>query len=168
MLDLESLNSSKLHTTHYSECVRACVLSHFSHVWLFATSWPVYPGRLLCPWDFSGKNTGVGCHFLPQGLFQTQGWNPRLLCLLHWQAGSLPPVPPGKPSFLDGSSSKESAIQQMPVRSLGQKDPLEKEKQPIPVFLPGKPHGQRSLEGCSPQGHKESDTSEYVCTESIR
>ena len=41
MLDLESLNSSKLHTTHYSECVRACVLSHFSHVWLLATIWTV-------------------------------------------------------------------------------------------------------------------------------
>ena len=65
-------------------------------------------------------------------------------------------------------SGKESAIQEMLVQSPGQTDPLEKEKQPIPVFLPGKPHGQRSLEGCSPQGHKESDTSEYGCTESIR
>ena len=102
------------------------------------------------------------CHFLPQGIFQTQGWNPRLLCLLHWQAGSLPPVPAGKPSFLDGSSSRESAIQQMPVRSLGQKDPPENEKQPIPVFLPGKPHGQRSLEGYSPWGHKESNTTEHT------
>ena len=29
--------------------------------------------RLLCPWDFLGKNTGVGCHFLLQGIFLTQG-----------------------------------------------------------------------------------------------
>ena len=43
--------------------------------------------RLLCPWDFLGKNTGVGCHLLPQGIFWTQGSNPGLL---HWQAGSLP------------------------------------------------------------------------------
>ena len=43
--------------------------------------------RLLRPWDFLSKNTGVGCHFLLQGIFLTQGLNP---CLLHWQVGSLP------------------------------------------------------------------------------
>ena len=32
-----------------------------------------------CPWDFPGKATGVGCHFLPQGIFLTQGSNPGLL-----------------------------------------------------------------------------------------
>ena len=37
------------------------------------------PARLIYPWDFSGKNTGVGCHFLPQGNFPTQGSNPGLL-----------------------------------------------------------------------------------------
>ena len=41
-------------------------------------------------------DTGVGCHFLFQGIFLTQGSNPCLLCLLHWQAGSLPLVPPGR------------------------------------------------------------------------
>ena len=35
--------------------------------------------RLLCPWEFSGKNIGVGCHFLLQGILPTQGSN---LCLL--------------------------------------------------------------------------------------
>ena len=45
------------------------------------------PTRLLCPWDFPGRNTGVGCHCLLQGTFPTQGWNPGLL---HWQADSLP------------------------------------------------------------------------------
>ena len=45
---------------------------------------------------FPGKNAGVGCHFLLQGIFVTQGWNPCLLHLLHWQADSLPLVPPGK------------------------------------------------------------------------
>ena len=35
---------------------------------------------LLCPWDFPGKNTGVGCHFLLQEIFPTQGLN---LGLLH-------------------------------------------------------------------------------------
>ena len=45
------------------------------------------PARLLCLWDFPGKNTRVGCHFLLQGIFLTQRLN---LCLLHWQVGSLP------------------------------------------------------------------------------
>ena len=35
--------------------------------------------------EFSVKNTGVGCHFLHQGIFLTQGLNPPLLHLLHWQ-----------------------------------------------------------------------------------
>ena len=39
------------------------------------------PTRLLCPWDSPGKNTGVGCQALLQGIFPTQGPNPRLLCL---------------------------------------------------------------------------------------
>ena len=34
--------------------------------------------RLLRPWDFLGKSTGVGCHFLLQGIFPTQGLNPGL------------------------------------------------------------------------------------------
>ena len=33
---------------------------------------------LLCPWDFPGKSTGVGCHFLLQRIFLTQGSNPGL------------------------------------------------------------------------------------------
>ena len=45
------------------------------------------PTRLLCPWDSPGKNTGVGCQFLLQGIFLTQGLNPHLLRLLLWQAG---------------------------------------------------------------------------------
>ena len=48
------------------------------------------PSRLLCPWDFLGQNAGVGCHFLLQGTFLTQGSNLHLLYLLHWQADSLP------------------------------------------------------------------------------
>ena len=58
--------------------------------------WPygLEPTRLLCPWDFPGKNPGVGCHALLQGTFPTQGSNPSLLHLLHWQVGSLPLEPP--------------------------------------------------------------------------
>ena len=45
-------------------------------------------------------------------------------------------------------------MQETGGRSLGQEDPLEKERQPTPIFLPGKVHGQRSLVGYSPWGHK--------------
>ena len=38
------------------------------------------PTRLLCPWNFPGKSTGVGFHFLLQGIFPTQGSNPGLPC----------------------------------------------------------------------------------------
>ena len=42
----------------------------------------------LCPWDFPGKNIGVGCHLFPQGKFSIQGSNPHLLhcrqILYHW------------------------------------------------------------------------------------
>ena len=53
------------------------------------------PTRLLCQWDSLGKNTGVGCHARLQGIFLTQGLNPCLFFLLHWQVGSLPLPPPG-------------------------------------------------------------------------
>ena len=54
----------------------------------FATQWAV--ACQASQWDFTGKNTRVGCHFLLQGTFPTQGLNPYLLHLLHWQADSLP------------------------------------------------------------------------------
>ena len=40
-------------------------------IWLFATPWTV-AHQVLLPWDFPGKNTGVGCHFLLQGIFPTR------------------------------------------------------------------------------------------------
>ena len=73
-----------------------CMLSCFSCVQLFMTSWTV-AYLVLCLWDSPGKNSEVGCHALLQGIFPTPGSNPRLLCLLHQQAGSLPLAPPGKP-----------------------------------------------------------------------
>ena len=53
------------------------------------------PTKLLCPWDSPGKNSGVGCHALLQRIFPIQGSNLCLLCLLLWQAGSLPLMPHG-------------------------------------------------------------------------
>ena len=68
---------------------RLCML----HRSVVSDSWiarGLEPTRLLCPWDSPGENTAVGSHFLLQGIFPTQGSNPGLLHLLHWQAGSLP------------------------------------------------------------------------------
>ena len=58
------------------------------------------PTRLLCPWDC----TGVGCHFLFQGIFPTQKSNLWLRYLLHWQMDSLPL------SHLRSISSEEAQI----------------------------------------------------------
>ena len=68
-------------------CVRAHVCSVRSDC-----LWPLglQPWRLLCPRESPGKNTVVGCHVLLQGTFSTQGLNPFLSCLPHWQADSLP------------------------------------------------------------------------------
>ena len=46
-----------------------------SHVQLFATH-GLQPAKLFCPWDSPGKNAGVSCHSLFQGIFLTQGLNP--------------------------------------------------------------------------------------------
>ena len=56
----------------YLPSVCACSVS--------SSLWPhgLQPTRLLCPWNSPGKKTGVGCHFLFQGIFLTQGLN---LCL---------------------------------------------------------------------------------------
>ena len=54
-------------------------------------------------WNSPGKNTKMGSHSLLQRTFLTQALNPHLLCLMHWQAGSLPPVPPRKPPLFTAS-----------------------------------------------------------------
>ena len=41
----------------------------------------LWPAKLLCPWDFPSKNTGVDCHFFSQDIFPTKGLNPLLLSL---------------------------------------------------------------------------------------
>ena len=58
-------------------CVRACKVTS-----VVSDSLPpngLQPTRLLFPWHFQGMETGVGCHALLQGIFYTQGLNPRLL-----------------------------------------------------------------------------------------
>ena len=76
-------------------CCCCCYSCRFSRVWLYVTPGTVARQAPLSP----GKNTGVDCHALLQGIFLTQGSNPHLLCLLHWQVDSLPLVPLGKPKI---------------------------------------------------------------------
>ena len=77
-----SIPRSEIPTTYFPWDL--CVLNHSV---VFGSTWPhgLLPAG-LCPWDFPGKNTGVGCHFLFQGNFLIQGSNPHLL---HWQTDSL-------------------------------------------------------------------------------
>ena len=70
-------------------CVCVCLLSR-SVLSNSLQPHGLYPARLLCLWDSPGKNTGVGCHCLLQGIFPTQRSNRGLLAL---QADSLPAEP---------------------------------------------------------------------------
>ena len=132
-----------------------------SNAWLSVTH-RLKTARLLCPLDFPSNNTEVGCHFLLQGIFLTQGSNPNFLhcrrILHHWATWG----------FRSGTSGKESSCQCRRCKRNGfdlwvRKIPWSRKWQPAPVFLPEKFHGQRSLVGYSPWGHKESDTTEHVC-----
>ena len=96
---LKRLSSS---SSQMESCLCVCVCAKLLQLCLtlcnpmdYRPSW-----QLLCPWGSPGKNTGVGCHALLQGILLTQGLNPCLLCPLHWQVGSLPLEPAGKPRVL--------------------------------------------------------------------
>ena len=58
-------------------------------------------------------------------------------------------------SLVAQTAKNPSSMQENQVQSLGQEDPLKREWQATPIFLPGKPHGQRNLVGHSPWGCKE-------------
>ena len=98
------------------------------------------PTRLLCPWDFPGKNTEVGCHFLLQGIFLTQGLNLHPPLGLSWESIHLRC---GRPGF-------DPWVGKIPWR---------RERLPTPVFWPGEFHGLYS-----PWGGKELDTTERLFT----
>ena len=67
---------------------------------------------------------------------------------------------------MGGASKVALVVKNPPAKARDTKDPWVREIpwrrpwQPTPVFLPGESHGQRSLVGYSPLGHKESDTTE--------
>ena len=74
----------------------------FAILWTVARQAPLSLG-------FSGKNTGVGCHFLLQGIFPTQGSNPGLLS---WQVDSLPLSHEGSPLLKNVLSVQSSSVAQ--------------------------------------------------------
>ena len=75
--------------------IRTCMSAKLLQSYLTVRLSRLQPIRLRCPWDSPRKNLGETCP--PPGICLTQGSNPRLQSLLHWQAGSLPLAPPGKP-----------------------------------------------------------------------
>ncbi|XDA72876.1 hypothetical protein R6Z07F_003154 [Ovis aries] len=78
-----------------------------SRVQLFATPWTVARQAPLSM-EFPGKNTGVGCHFLLQGIFLIQESNLCLQRLLHWQAGSLWLMALGSPCAVVGPTKQKT------------------------------------------------------------
>ena len=71
----------------------------FSLNWIFVLSCVrLFATPLDCSLPGSSVHGILHVRILLQGILPTQGLNLRLLCLLHWQVGSLPLVPPGKPT----------------------------------------------------------------------
>ena len=73
-----SLPGSSVHGISLCVCVCVCVYVTCSVMSDFLQPHAMQLTRLLCPWDFPGKNTEVSHHFLLQGIFPTQGSNPGL------------------------------------------------------------------------------------------
>ena len=99
-----------------------------SQVLLFSGPHELQPTRLLSPWDFSGKNTEVGCHFLLQGIFLTKGLNLHLLHLLHHQADS----------YHRATWEGQSAIPQYKIKSPKKKKKTKKHNSIVEQIIPSK------------------------------
>ena len=95
----------------------------------------------------------MGCHALLQGIFPTQGSNQHLLCLLYWQAGSLPLGA----SLMAQMVKNLPAMQETQVQSLGQEDPLQKEMATHSSILAWRIPWIEEPSGPQAMGHKESD-----------
>ena len=94
--------------SHYF--VNVCMLSHLSCVRLFATLWTVAPQAPLSM-GFSRQEYWSGLPWPnPPGDFPTQGSNPHLLRLLHWQTGSLLLAPPAEWLFCKHSWSNHKLL----------------------------------------------------------
>ena len=112
------------------------------------------PGSGRSPWRKKWQPTPV---FLP-------GESHRQKSLAGYSPGNCKELDTIEQLTLPGAQTVKNlpTMWETQVRSLSQEDCLEKGMQPTPVFLPGESHGQRSLEGYSPWGHKESDMTEQL------
>ena len=91
-----------------------CVLGHFSRVRLCVTPWTIARQAPLSM-GFSRQEFWNGLPCPPPGIFPTQGSNPCLLHLLHWQVGSLPLAPPGKPPYTTQNGNKNFKVLSEPL-----------------------------------------------------
>ena len=147
-------------------------------------------GRLTRCHQGSPLGFSVGNH-TPENAQHKLGLLTQLPCMLHEHLGA--PVQPGaraagipdtrsntplvtylpgnpgssRASLVAQSIKNLSAMWETWVQSLGRKSPWRREWQPTLVFWPGESHGQRSLAGCSPRGHKKSDTTERLSLSQI-
>ena len=146
----------------WSASMQACMLSHFSRVQFCTTPWTVAP---KVPLILQARILEQIAMPSSRGIFLTQGSNPCLLYLLHWQAGFLPLVPPGKPrSTSTGTYKLLQMVKNLPVIletqvwSLGWKDPLEKGMANNSSILAWRiPWILKFMAGCSHWNHKGSD-----------
>ena len=113
--------------------------------------------------EFSRQKCLSGLPFHPPGDLPNPGIKPASPA---FQADSLQAEQQGKPK--KSGVSKESACQCRRCRCdpWVRKIPQRRKWQSIPVFLPGKSHGQKSLVGYSPWGHKQLDMTEHTSTPS--
>ena len=91
-------------------CVHVCAQS-LNRVWLFATPWTIAHQATL--WDFPGKNIWVSCHFLLQGIFQTEGSN-RISCIAYIGRRVLYHCTTGNSNLMELSFKKKWSSQTVP------------------------------------------------------
>ena len=126
--------------------------------------WPI---RLLCPWNSPGKNTGVDCHFLLQGIFPTQGLNlglPHCKETLYQLSHQGRPLITWEMEIKTGASQVAQVVKNTPASpgNLREVDSIPGSGRspgggsgnPLQYSCLGKSHGHRSLVGYSPWGHK--------------
>ena len=161
------------------------VMSNSATLWTAACQAPL-------TMEFSRQQYWKGLPCPPSGDLPNPG--PEPMSFMHWQVGSLPLAPPGKPrrkciqeakmvivkiqinyvspsnkftcSFLSWASFVAQLMKNLPTMwgTWNGQIPWSRKWQPTPVFLMENPHGQRSLAGYSRWGHKESDMTEVLNT----
>ena len=112
-------------TTHQRSCVTNASCPHpvrASLVSRSVVSDSLQPARLLCPWHSPGKNTGVGCRALLQGIFLTQGSNPHFLHFRWILSPSEPPEKPLKPQGVPKLPATLLSVALHPGMYQGRKD----------------------------------------------